>query len=343
MAMVFAAGFQRNKQMEDYLLSARRVQKHYPVKKSAHSKKGSVVKAVENVSLDIKKGEIFGLVGESGCGKSSLGRVLLRFEEVTAGEVFYRGENLVDFDKKRLVKFRKQAQMIYQDPYAALNPRKKIGSLIMEPLEIHNIGTSSEKKEKVAWLLEKVGLLPDQAEKYPHEFSGGQRQRIVVARALALNPNLIVADEPVSALDVSIQAQVINLLLDLRTEFNLTYIFISHDLSVVEHLSDRVAVMYLGKIVEMAEKKEFYAKPLHPYSQALLMAAPTPDLDAKQERIILQGDVPSPINPPSGCAFHPRCPKKMPQCETDVPALEEKIPGRQLACFADIRSISLTK
>jgi oligopeptide/dipeptide ABC transporter ATP-binding protein len=320
--------------MESTLLSARNVKKQYPQKSSGFSKKADVVKAVDDVSLEIKTGEIFGLVGESGCGKSTLGRILLRFEELTSGSVHFQGENLVDFDRRQLNRFRRQAQMIYQDPYSSLNPRKKIGSLIQEPLDIHNIGTTKERKEKVLWLLEKVGLQPDQARRYPHEFSGGQRQRIVVARALALNPQLLVADEPVSALDVSIQAQVINLLLDLREEFKLTYLFISHDLRVVEHVSDRVAVMYLGKIVELADKDEFYTRPYHPYSRALLSAAPVPDLDAKQQRMILQGDVPSPINPPSGCTFHPRCPLRMPECDQIPPELKERTPGHWVACHA---------
>ncbi|MFH2129936.1 MAG: dipeptide ABC transporter ATP-binding protein [bacterium] len=320
--------------MESTLLSARNVKKYYPLKTGAFSRKNILVKAVDDISLDIQKGEIFGLVGESGCGKSTLGRILLRFEELTSGTVMFQGENLGDFDRKKINGFRRQAQMIYQDPYSSLNPRKKIGSLIQEPLDIHRIGTLKERKEKVHWLLEKVGLQPDQARRYPHEFSGGQRQRIVVARALALNPLLLMADEPVSALDVSIQAQVINLLLDLREEFALTYLFISHDLSVVEHLSDRVAVMYLGKIVESADKDAFYAHPLHPYSRALLSAAPVPDLNGKKQRLILEGDVPSPINPPSGCAFHPRCPLRMPECDKSAPELKERAPGHRVACFA---------
>ncbi|MBU2643528.1 dipeptide ABC transporter ATP-binding protein [bacterium] len=320
--------------MKSTLLSARNVKKYYPLKTGAFSRKNILVKAVDDISLDIQKGEIFGLVGESGCGKSTLGRILLRFEELTSGTVMFQGENLGDFDRKKINGFRRQAQMIYQDPYSSLNPRKKIGSLIQEPLDIHRIGTLKERKEKVHWLLEKVGLQPDQARRYPHEFSGGQRQRIVVARALALNPLLLMADEPVSALDVSIQAQVINLLLDLREEFALTYLFISHDLSVVEHLSDRVAVMYLGKIVESADKDAFYSHPLHPYSRALLSAAPVPDLNGKKQRLILQGDVPSPINPPSGCAFHPRCPLRMPECDKSAPELKERAPGHRVACFA---------
>jgi oligopeptide/dipeptide ABC transporter ATP-binding protein len=321
--------------MEDILLSARNVRKYYPLKGAFLDRHGPAVKAVDDVSLDVQRGEIFGLVGESGCGKSTLGRVLLRFEEPTAGSIHFQDENLCSFDKLALKRFRRQAQMIYQDPYSSLNPRRKIGDLIREPLDIHKIGTPHERTEKVSWLLRKVGMQPDQAKRYPHEFSGGQRQRIVVARALTLNPQLLIADEPVSALDVSTRAQVINLLLDLREEFGLTYVFISHDLSVVQYVSDRVAVMYLGRIVEKAAKNDFYDAPLHPYSRALLSAAPVPDLNVKKQRLMLQGDVPSPINPPAGCAFHPRCPLSMAVCKNETPELRERTSGHWVACHAE--------
>jgi len=318
--------------MAETLLSAERLTKHYPLRGAGFSRRAGVVRAVEEVSLSVKKGQVFGLVGESGCGKSTLGRVLLRLEEPTAGNVFFGGGNLGDFGKARLKQFRREAQIIYQDPYSALNPRKQIGDLIEEPLVIHRMGTSRERQERVAWLLKVVGLLPEQSSRYPHEFSGGQRQRIVIARALALNPQLVLADEPVSALDVSIQAQIINLLKELQAEFHLTYILISHDLSVVEYIADRVAVMYLGRIVELGSKKEFYAAPVHPYSQALLSAAPNPDPTAKHQRIILTGDVPSPINPPPGCPFHPRCRERQNRCPESLPQLKELSTGHWVAC-----------
>ena len=321
--------------MDYTLLSAQNVTKYYPLKSRGFSRRHGTVKAVDSVSFDVKAKEVFGLVGESGCGKSTLGRVLLRLEDPTDGHIFFQQQDLSTFPKTRLTQFRKEAQIIYQDPYSALNPRKKIGQLVREPLDIHRIGTVKDRQERVAWLLETVGLLPDSMNRYPHQFSGGQRQRIVIARALALNPQLLLADEPVSALDVSIQAQVINLLMDLREEFGLTYIFISHDLSVVEHLCDRVAVMYLGRIVELAPKKPFYASPKHPYSQALLSAAPTPNPEAPKRKILLQGDVPSPINPPQGCPFHPRCPIRQSEwheCLSERPVLREIAPGWRVAC-----------
>jgi oligopeptide/dipeptide ABC transporter ATP-binding protein len=314
------------------ILAAEHVTKHYPLKTAGFSRRSGIVRAVEDVSLAVRSGEVFGLVGESGCGKSTLGRVLLRLEEPTAGQVFFSGRNLGGFGPPQLKQFRREAQIIYQDPYSALNPRQKIGRLIEEPLGIHRVGTRRQRQDRVNWLLDVVGLQPDHAQRYPHEFSGGQRQRIVIARALALNPKLLLADEPVSALDVSIQAQVLNLLEKLRAEFGLTYIFISHDLSVVEHIADRVAVMYLGRLVEVGPKKDFYHQPIHPYSQALLSAAPIPDPAAKRNRMILTGDVPSPVNPPTGCAFHPRCPERQDRCADNAPALREIGPGRWVSC-----------
>jgi oligopeptide/dipeptide ABC transporter ATP-binding protein len=319
--------------MAEEILQSKDLTKHYSLKGAGFSTRKGVVAAVDGISLSIKRGEVFGLVGESGCGKSTLGRVLLRLEAPTAGRVMFEGKDLAAFDRKRLKQFRRRAQIIYQDPYSSLNPRKKIAKLIEEPLIIHGIGTAYERRERVAWLLEVVGLLPEQGSRYPHEFSGGQRQRIVIARALALNPHLILADEPVSALDVSIRAQIINLLKELQGKFNLTYVFISHDLSVVEYIADRVGVMYLGRMVETAPKIEFYLNPLHPYSQALLSAAPVPDPKAKRRRIILAGDVPSPIHPPPGCPFHPRCWERKRRCSEELPRLKEVSAGHWVACF----------
>ncbi|WP_044352883.1 ABC transporter ATP-binding protein [Dethiosulfatarculus sandiegensis] len=318
--------------MTDPIIAAENLTKHYMLTSAGFSSRTGVVHALEKVSLAIMPGEVFGLVGESGCGKSTLGRVLLRLEEPTSGKSIFEGEDLAGFGPERLKKFRRQAQIIYQDPYSALNPRKRVGKTIEEALEIHKIGTPAERAQRVTELLSTVGLRPEHAKRYPHEFSGGQRQRIVIARALALNPRLILADEPVSALDVSIQAQVINLLEKLKADFGLTYLFISHDLSVVEHMADRVGVMYLGRMVELADKKDFYAEALHPYSQALLSAAPVPDPTKERSRIILTGDVPSPINPPPGCAFHPRCPRAMDICREKRPELKEIQKGRRVSC-----------
>ncbi len=314
------------------ILAAEHVAKHYPLRGAGFSRRSGRVLAVSDVSFEIAAGEVFGLVGESGCGKSTLGRVLLRLEELTAGRVCFNGEDIAAFDAPRLKRFRRKAQIVYQDPYSSLNPRRTIGDLIAEPLDIHQVGTPAERRERRAWLLNVVGLLPEHGRRYPHEFSGGQRQRIVIARALALNPELLLADEPISALDVSIQAQVVNLLKELQAQFNLTYIFISHDLSLVEYICDRVAVMYLGRLVELAPKQALYGQPFHPYTQALLSAAPVPDPKARKNRILLAGDVPSPSHPPSGCSFHPRCRDRSGICAQQLPEFREISPGRFIAC-----------
>lgn len=310
------------------LVRVRNLVKHFPVENSA-----DVVRAVDDVSFDIFAGETLGLVGESGCGKSTVGRCLLRLYEPTSGEVWFEGRNISVLPNKELQALRREMQIIFQDPYASLNPRLSVLSIVSEPLKIHGIGNKTEQKERVADLLQKVGLDPAYMNRYPHEFSGGQRQRIGIARALALNPKLIVCDEPVSALDVSVQAQVVNLLQDLQAEFGLTYLFISHGLAVVEHISSRVAVMYLGRIVEIAEARELYEEPLHPYTQALLSAIPIPDPRKKRDRIVLQGDVPTPINPPSGCRFRTRCPLAIDECSRTDPELREISPGHLAACI----------
>ena len=310
------------------LLDVRNLVKHFPIDNSL-----DVVKAVDGVSFDIKSGETLGLVGESGCGKSTVGRCLLRLHEPTSGEVLFEGKNIVGLPNREMQTLRREMQIIFQDPYASLNPRLSILSIVSEPLKIHGIGNKKEQAERVGDLLKKVGLDPNYMRRYPHEFSGGQRQRIGIARALALNPKLIICDEPVSALDVSVQAQVVNLLQDLQAEFGLTYLFISHGLAVVEHISNRVAVMYLGKIVEIAEGRELYDNPLHPYTKALLSAIPVPDPKKKRERIILKGDVPTPINPPSGCRFRTRCPFAIEECAKVVPELREIQPNHFAACI----------
>ncbi|MEN8693050.1 MAG: dipeptide ABC transporter ATP-binding protein [Desulfobacterales bacterium] len=307
----------------DDLVEARNLVKYYPIRGGVFLKEVAAVKAVDDVSLTIRSGETMGLVGESGCGKTTFGRAILRLEEPTAGEVIFKGRNLLACDSKEMRGLRKQMQIIFQDPFSSLNPRKTIAQIIGEPLLVHGMKNRKQREERVLYLLDVVGLRPEQMRRYPHMFSGGQRQRIGVARALALNPELIVCDEAVSALDVSIQAQVLNLLKDLQQEFGLTYLFISHDLHVVEHISDRVAVMYLGKIVELAPSKDLYKRPLHPYSQALLSASPMPDPKRKHKRIILKGDVPSPIDPPSGCRFHTRCIYARDLCSRKEPALRE--------------------
>ncbi|MFL6208161.1 MAG: ABC transporter ATP-binding protein [Pyrinomonadaceae bacterium] len=310
------------------LVRVRALVKHFPVEGS-----NDVVRAVDGVTFEIYKGETLGLVGESGCGKSTVGRCLLRLIEPTRGEIRFEDKDVLGLSGGRLRALRREMQIIFQDPYASLNPRLKVRDIIAEPLVIHGIGDRRERRARVAELLSKVGLDPDYMNRYPHEFSGGQRQRIGIARALALNPKLIVADEPVSALDVSVQAQVVNLLADLQREFDLTYLFISHGLAVVEHISTRVAVMYLGRIVEVASALDLYAQPLHPYTRALLSAIPIPDPQRKRERIVLHGDVPTPINPPSGCRFHTRCPEAIPECAQIDPDLREVAPGHTVACI----------
>jgi len=302
------------------IVKVRNLVKHFAVENS-----DDVVRAVDDVTFDILAGETLGLVGESGCGKSTVGRCILRLYEATSGEVWFENQDITNLPNKEMQKLRREMQIIFQDPYASLNPRLTILSTVSEPLKIHGIGGKKEHTERVADLLKKVGLDPDYMFRYPHEFSGGQRQRIGIARALALNPKLIICDEPVSALDVSVQAQVVNLLQDLQAEFGLTYLFISHGLAVVEHISQRVAVMYLGKIVEIADAKELYELPLHPYTKALLSAIPLPDPKQKRERIILTGDVPTPINPPSGCRFRTRCPYARDLCAAREPLLEDGV------------------
>jgi oligopeptide transport system ATP-binding protein len=319
----------------DILLQVDDLKMHFPIYRGVFQRQVGAVHAVDGVSFFVRKGETLGLVGESGCGKSTTGRTILQLYKPTAGTVNFDGTDLVKLKGEQMRQMRRKMQMIFQDPYASLNPRMTVAQLVGEPLMVHNVATGAEITERVAHLLELVNLSPAFASRYPHEFSGGQRQRIGVARALALQPSFVICDEPISALDVSIQAQVVNLLEELQEQFNLTYLFIAHDLSMVKHISDRVAVMYLGVIVELATRDELYAKPLHPYTQALLSAVPIPDpvADAKRRRTILQGDVPSPVNPPSGCRFRTRCPIAEAVCAETRPEFREIKPGHFVACF----------
>jgi oligopeptide transport system ATP-binding protein len=316
------------------LVEIRHVKKYFPIRKGILQREVARVHAVDDVSFAVQEGETLGLVGESGCGKSTLGRTIVRLFEPTAGEIFFRGQAIEKLGPRRLRPLRREMQMVFQDPYASLNPRKRVGTIISDPMKIHHLGGKRERKTRVEELLEAVGLSPEHYNRFPHEFSGGQRQRIGIARALALRPKLVVADEPVSALDVSIQSQMLNLLEDLQTEFKLTYIFIAHDLGVVRHVSDRIAVMYLGKLVEVSPAEELYQQPIMPYTEALLSAVPVPDPDlaASRERIVLEGDVPSPIDPPSGCRFHPRCRYATQVCSEIEPPLVEYANGHLAAC-----------
>jgi oligopeptide transport system ATP-binding protein len=322
--------------VSDALLEVRNLVKHFRIGGGLFGGRPGLVRAVDGVSFTIQRGETLGLVGESGCGKTTTGRCILQLERPTSGEVRFEGRELTTLGPAQLRAVRRRIQVIFQDPYSSLNPRMTVGQIIGEPIAVHGIVTSAAaRRDRVRDLLQRVGLSPKHDSRYPHELSGGQRQRVGIARALAVEPALIICDEPVSALDVSIQAQIINLLEDLQAEFGLTYLFIAHDLAVVRHISDRVAVMYLGKIVEISDRKTLYDDPLHPYTRALLSAVPIPDpaLEAERERVVLRGEVPSPLNPPSGCVFHPRCPIAVEQCPLVVPELREVKPGHWAACL----------
>jgi oligopeptide transport system ATP-binding protein len=325
---------QGNGSGDSALLEVRHVKKYFPIRAGVLQREVANVHAVDDVSFAVRQGETLGLVGESGCGKSTLGRTIVRLLQPTAGEIIFDGTPIQKLGTRKLRPLRREMQMVFQDPYASLNPRKRVGTIISDPMKIHNLGSRSEQKRRVNEILETVGLSPEHYNRFPHEFSGGQRQRIGIARSLALRPKLIVADEPVSALDVSIQSQMLNLLDDLQTEFNLTYIFIAHDLGVVRHVSDRIVVMYLGKIVELSPADELYVRPIMPYTEALLSAVPIPDPDLaeKRERIVLEGDVPSPINPPSGCRFHPRCRYATEVCTQIEPPLVDYGNNHLAAC-----------
>jgi oligopeptide transport system ATP-binding protein len=310
------------------ILEVRNMKKHF------HLGGGKVLKAVDSFSIEINRGETFGLVGESGCGKSTAGRTIIKLYDATQGEVLFNGENVHKLQGKKLKDFNRNMQMVFQDPYASLNPRMTVGNIIAEGIDIHGLYTGAKRKERVFELLRSVGLNDEHANRFPHEFSGGQRQRIGIARALAIEPQFIIADEPISALDVSVQAQVVNLFKRLQKEMGLTYLFIAHDLAMVKHISDRIGVMYLGNLVEVTSSHNLYAKPLHPYTQSLLSAIPIPDpeIERRRERIILQGEVPSPLNPPSGCPFRTRCPKAMPECAASMPAIKEVEPNHFVSC-----------
>ncbi|TVP84562.1 MAG: ABC transporter ATP-binding protein [Alkalicoccus sp.] len=317
----------------EHLLQVQELKKYYPVRGGFFRRKVGDVKAVDNISLELKRGETFGLVGESGCGKSTAGRTIMRLFKPTGGKILFEGQDITELRGSGLRDLRKDIQMVFQDPYASLNPKMMVGSIVSEPMINYGMGSESKLKDGVMELLKRVGLPEDAYYKYPHEFSGGQRQRIGIARALALKPKLIIADEPVSALDVSVQSQVLNLLKELQEEFQLTLLFIAHDLSVVKHMSDRIGVMYLGNLVEVADGEDLYKDPKHPYTQALISAIPQPDPRNKSERVILSGDVPSPQNPPTGCPFHPRCPKVMPHCSEVKPQLKEVNRDHRAACL----------
>jgi oligopeptide/dipeptide ABC transporter ATP-binding protein len=317
----------------DKLVEVRNLKQYFPIKKGVFSSVVGHVRAVDDVSFDIFEGETLGLVGESGCGKTTTGRMILQLIKPTAGKVFFQGNELTAMDRKSLRPLRKKMQVIFQDPFSSLNPRQTVGGMLSEALKIHRIARGRDAEERIKEILTLVGLSPVHANRYPHEFSGGQRQRIGIARALSVNPSLIIADEPVSALDVSIQAQILNLLQDLQKKLNLTYLFIAHDLSVVEHISDRIAVMYLGKIVELSPADKLYCDPLHPYTIALMSSVPVADPKIEKKRIFLEGDVPSPANPPPGCSFHPRCKYSTPDCKEVVPPLEDVRDGHFAACI----------
>ena len=314
------------------LIEVTDLKKHFPIRKGLLRRAAGQVLAVDGISFSINEGETLGLVGESGCGKTTVGRTVLRLIEPTSGQIKVRGQEISGLSKTELRPLRRQMQIVFQDPFSSLNPRIRVGKIVGEPLNVHGVGDKSEREARVEQLFKRVGLRPEQMSNYPHQFSGGQRQRVSIARALALDPGFIVADEPVSALDVSIQAQVINLLMDLQRDMKLSYLFVSHNLAVVEHISHRVAVMYLGRIVEYADKAALFANPLHPYTEALLAAVPLPDPALTRTRHRVSGDVPSPINPPSGCHFHPRCPIAEARCKVERPLLREIAPGHQVSC-----------
>ncbi len=315
------------------LLAVNHLVKHFPIKRGMFSRVVGRVHAVDGISFEVQEGQTLGLVGESGCGKTTAGKTILKLIEPTAGTIRYNGQDITAYNRAQMKPYRQQMQIIFQDPFSSLNPRHSVGSIIASALEIHHLVEPSEKEDKIADLLRKVGLSATVMRRYPHEFSGGQRQRIGIARALAVNPRLVIGDEPVSALDVSIQAQILNLLEDLQDEMGLTYILIAHDLSVIRHIANKIAVMYLGRIVEMASREELYHNPLHPYTRALLSAVPIPDPERKRQRIILKGDVPSPINPPPGCHFHPRCPQRFEPCNQVTPKSKTVLEGHDVACL----------